>query len=254
MPIAIPKMTTSKWKEIANDFLTMWNFPNCVGAVDGKHVHMFAPHKSGSVNYNYKGTFSENLMAVVDAKYRFLMVDIGAQGSAHDSTVFRNSQFGKLWYSQSELLCIPEKTPLPGTSAPMPYVLVGDEAFGLRTNIMTPFPGRNLSIKQRVFNYRLSRARRIVENAFGILAQTWRILLKRIHIQPPYTRRIVLACCTLHNILRMSEDDMENATPDDEILLAQPHQESVSNAMDIRNTLSDWFINQGDLRYQYQLI
>lgn len=154
MPIAIPKMTKSKWLKVATDFERIWNFPNCVGALDGKHITLFAPNNSGSVNYNYKGQFSENLMAIVDAKYRFIMVDAGANGSNHDSTVFWNTEFGKMWYHQSPNLKLPPPTSLPGTAQNIPFVLVGDEAFGLKTTLMTPYPGKNLTIEKRVFNYR----------------------------------------------------------------------------------------------------
>ncbi|XP_055902191.1 uncharacterized protein LOC129938576 [Eupeodes corollae] len=168
----------SFWKEISLDFLSNWNFPNCLGAVDGKHVKMFAPRKSGSFNFNYKKCFSTILMAVVDANYKFIMVSIGAHASNADSTVFASSNFGKAWLSNPKSLFVPADQKLPSTENCLPFVLVGDEAFGLRYNLMTPFPGSHLTTKQRIFNYRLSRARRIVESTFGILVPTWRVLIK----------------------------------------------------------------------------
>ena len=76
--------SADRWKEIEREFANRWNFPNCVGAVDGKHIVITAPFKSGSLYHNYKGTFSINLMALVDANYKFIFVDIGQYGSNAD--------------------------------------------------------------------------------------------------------------------------------------------------------------------------
>lgn len=150
----LPKHITSSWKNIAKDFLNRWNFPNCLGAVDGKHVEMFCPRKSGSLFFNYKRSFSINLMAVVDARYRFIMIDIGSYGSNADSAIFSNCFFGNNFISKSGVLKVPEDKNLPGTQTCVPHVLVGDEAFGLKTNLLTPYGGQNLTNRQRIFNYR----------------------------------------------------------------------------------------------------
>ena len=81
------------------------------------------------------------------------------------------------------------------------FFMIGDDAFALRTWMMKPFPSRSLSIPQRVFNYRLSRARRVSENAFGILAHRFRCLLTTMHQHPKRVQKIVMACCVLHNPL-----------------------------------------------------
>ena len=86
-------------------------------------------------------------------------------------------------------------------------MIVADDTFPLKKNLLKPFPFRNLSIEQRIFNYRLSRARQIVENAFGILVNRFRILLSLLQVSPDNAEKIVLACCALHNFLRDKTPD-----------------------------------------------
>ena len=108
------------------------------------------------------------LLAVVDAKYRFRVVDIGAYGRNSDGGTLSVSAFGTAL--RQNTLGIPADSPLPGAEhlGPMPHVLLADEAFPLRRNIMRPYPGHNTGEK-KVFNFRLSHVRRMVECAFGIL-------------------------------------------------------------------------------------
>lgn len=70
----------AEWIKIADEYNNMWNFPNCIGAIDGKHCRIQAPSNSHSTFHNYKGYFSLILMAIVDARYRFIWVDIGDYG------------------------------------------------------------------------------------------------------------------------------------------------------------------------------
>lgn len=86
-PIVMPKPTTESWVKIEDDYRRLWNFPNCIGAIDGKHVNIRAPWNSGSLYYNYKKFFSTVLLAITDAKYKFIVVDIGAYGRNNDSGI-----------------------------------------------------------------------------------------------------------------------------------------------------------------------
>ena len=106
----------------------------------------------------------------------------------------------------------------------MPYFLVGDDAFGLKTWLMKPLPLKNMTDSQRVFNYRLSRARRVVENAFGITANRFRCLLTTMPQQPDTVTTVVLSCCVLHNLLlrlRKSNADLpaDKGNPDSHELM-----------------------------------
>ena len=192
-----------QWKRITRDFEHQWNFPNCIGAIDGKHVVIQAPANSGSEYYNYKGTFSIVLLAACDANYCFTFVDIGDNGRHCDAGVLANSTFGQAL--EHDALFIPSPTEIPGCPVPVPYSFVADEAFPLRHYMMRPYPGRHLDDEKRIFNYRLSRARRTIENAFGILAARWRIYRRSIQASPDKVTEIVKATCCLHNYLTLDE-------------------------------------------------
>ena len=101
-----------EWKQVAEGFSRRWNFHNCVGAMDGKHVRIVAPKKSGSVFYNYKGFHSIVLFAVVDSKYKYLYVDVGAQGASSDGGIFAECTLRR--GIDNNTLGIPNPSPLPG--------------------------------------------------------------------------------------------------------------------------------------------
>ena len=101
-PIYMPVPSEEKWKSIADEFYERWNFPNCIRAIDGKHVMIQCPFNSGSLFYNYKSYFSIVLLAVASADYRFVMVDVGAYGSSNDSGVLNHTTFFK-WLRNKNL-------------------------------------------------------------------------------------------------------------------------------------------------------
>ncbi|XP_050293303.1 uncharacterized protein LOC126733897 [Anthonomus grandis grandis] len=197
-----------EWLKISDDYENLWNFPQCLGAIDGKHVVLQCPFRSGSEYYNYKGTFSIVLMAVVDAKYRFLYVNVGCQGRISDGGVFKNTLFARKLNDGT--LNLPAEKLLPGQQdGTTPFVFVCDDAFPLQENLMKPFPGEHLKATfQRSFNYRLSRARRVVENAFGVMSSVFRVLRKPLLLQPTTAEIIVLTCCYLHNFLQNTKTIM----------------------------------------------
>ena len=81
-----------KWLPVVKGFEEKWQFPNCVGAIDGKHVPLINPFNSGSTYFNYKSFFIIVLLALVDADYKFVYVNIGYQGRISDGGVFKNSE------------------------------------------------------------------------------------------------------------------------------------------------------------------
>lgn len=179
----------TKWEEIQVGFNDRWNFPGCCGAIDGKHIVIKAPPSAGSEYYNYKSTNSVVLLAVVDHDYRFSYIDVGAYGRNADGGVFQSCDLYPLL--ENDLLL------------PKGGVLVGDDAFPLKPYLMKPFSKPNLSKAERVYNYRTSRARRIVENGFGILASRFRVFCQPVSVKVETTVKMVKCACAIHNWLRL---------------------------------------------------
>ncbi|XP_072397430.1 uncharacterized protein [Diabrotica undecimpunctata] len=131
--------------------------------------------------------------------YRFALVDIGAEGRHSDGGIFKNSNMGKLINANN--LHFPPPLLLGQGDTPFNFYIVGDEAFPLTTSIMRPYSGRFLPRDKCIFNYRLSRGRRVIENAFGILASRWRIYRRTIIASESTVVAVVKATVCLHNFL-----------------------------------------------------
>ncbi|KAB0804151.1 hypothetical protein PPYR_01121 [Photinus pyralis] len=126
-PLYLKPMNKEKWISIINDFYNIWQLPNCMGSIDGKHVRIHAPSHSGSLYVNYKKIFSIVLLAVCDARYSFTYVDVGAYGSQSDGGILKNSIFGKRLLNGT--LGVPQHLPLPNTEVSVPTFFVGDFHF-----------------------------------------------------------------------------------------------------------------------------
>lgn len=256
--LAVPS-DTDDWRLIAANFQKKWNFPHCLGAIDGKHVVLKAPWNSGSLYRNYKGTFSLVLMALVDANLRFICVDVGAYGRNSDGGVFSRSAFGKAVLDNR--MGFPAPAPLPDAPhlGPLPYVLIGDAAFPLRPNLLRPFPGRRTPVSQQIFNYRLSRARRIVENAFGVLAARWRVFHTKIDVRPTVARDIVKATLVLHNLLQVHTTPAQVTSLLQEVAgvpieglhsIQHTGNRAAGEAVQVRNSYIEYFCNVQPLPWQ----
>lgn len=184
------------WKQIALGFENRWQFPNCLGAVDGKHVRIRPPPDCGAYYYNYKQFHSIVLMGIANSNYEFIMFDVGTNGRISDGGVINNTFFYKALVRGR--LNLPEVNQRNN----LPYVFIGDEAFALRKDFLKPYSVKELNIERSNFNKRLSRARRIIENVFGILANRFRIYHTEIGISVENINTVVMATCALHNYLR----------------------------------------------------
>lgn len=197
--------TAEKWRKVAKEFRELWHYPNCLGSLDGKHITIQRPNKTGIDFRNYKGRYSIVLLALVDAHLNFLYVDAGSNGRCSDGGVFAKSTLKPIL--EGDHLNMPSADLVPETEVTLPYVIVADDAFPLTTRLMKPYPGVEIPLEQRIHNYRLSRARRTVENAFGVLTSKFRIFRTEIDAKIDTIKFMTLAACVLHNFLRQSGTD-----------------------------------------------
>jgi len=235
-----------EWTKISHEFWTQWNFPNCLGALDGKHVQLIPPPNSGSLYYNYKHFNSIVLLALVDAGYKFLYVDVGSYGRTSDGGVYNSSELAAA--ISCNAVKLPNDSCLPQSDQTCPHVIVADDAFALKRFLMKPYASRNLTPSQRIYNYRLSRARRVVENAFGIMCSRFRVFGKAMNLGPEKVQNVVLATCCLHNFLLRNPTSAAQYMPDDQdpaSNLASISNESVNRASNdallVRDTFCQYF-------------
>ena len=258
----VPK-TASEWKTLAADFQGLWDYPHCCGAIDGKHVVMVAPGNSGSLYYNYKGTFSVVLLALVGPNYEFITIDVGYYGHNNDAGIFSNSRFGRSFIGGTLSLPEPEVLPDAPSLGALPYVIVGDDAFPLTENLMKPYTRKNgMELSKKIYNYRLSRGRRIVESAFGIMAARWRVFQTKIAVLPETTVEIIKAATVLHNYMRETTTAAEQGsiTPVelDECQTFAPlsshGRRSGNRANDVRDSFKQYFVGEGSVPWQEDIV
>ena len=132
------------------------------------------------------------------------LIDLGQYGSNNDNGILRNSPIRECF--SSNLLHVPAPATVLGCKYdPLPYFLVGDKIFPLKTWLMRPFPGK-LSEEQQIFNYRRFRACGVIENALGILAARCRIFSKPIKASVKNAQVFTLARIGLHSYLRLTDN------------------------------------------------
>jgi hypothetical protein len=132
--------TMEHWRHIPEEYEKNWNFPNCVGSLDGKHINIQFPIKVSSVFYSYS-SYKENdsivMLALVDANYKFVIIDVGSYGrNSSDGNISARSSLGNSL--QNETLILPADSPLTENGEPQPHVIDGDEAFPLKPYLLRP--------------------------------------------------------------------------------------------------------------------
>ena len=174
---------------------------------------MQVPAWSGSYYFNYKKTHSIVLMAVVNSTYEFTMVDIGDSGRQSDGGVFSSGNIGKAM--EENTINIPQPRYLKDTNVKLPFVFVGDEAFPLKEYLIKPYACSSLGVKEEMTNYRISRARRTVENVFGFCASRFYIFRRPIIGNVDTVISVTKAVVALHNFLMHGKNSDNSYCPSD---------------------------------------
>jgi len=142
--------------------------------------------------------FSVILQGVADSESRLIFIDIGPYGKQSDGGTFSASTL--CHFLENSESTLPKPARFEGSGMEVPFLILGDEAYPLKTYLMKHFTRKYFSCEERVINYKLSRARRGVEYAFGILTAKWRLLNKATKTKVSKAERIVKCICLLHNI------------------------------------------------------
>lgn len=212
-----------EWRAVADGFNEKLHFPNCIGALDGKHIVLGAPPNPSSPFYNYKGIIiliwnfrhthfklpiilgfqSIIMLGIADADHKFIYIDVGRNGRTPKADGDELSQCPLGQALDSQQLCLPPPDALGGRHIPVPYVFVANDAFAMRPNIIKPFPdARNLAGQQQSdYNSRLSSVQQTIDNAYGHMAARFRIIRSPVRLEPEKAKKVGLACCVLHNYL-----------------------------------------------------
>lgn len=210
-------------------------------------------------------------MGIVGHNYKFIGYDIGSPGRMSDAGIWNFSPLRAI-FNPSEnqnpmnippphVLISPHKVP-DSRNRCIEYHLIADDGFGLTNRLMKPYSGNSLSVAEEVFNYRLSRARQVVEVAFGILVNRFRALLKRLYCSTENARLIVEACVLLHNYLihhnPVSDHDAQIASDiwyqKLEKVKARNYAPPPESAIQMRDFLQEYFLSEYPIDSQWDNI
>ena len=201
------------------------------------------------------------MLALVDGQYKFRWIDAGTAGSCSDAQIFNACQLKRKIDDGS--IGFPDPTPITQGGRDVPYFILADDVFAL-TWLMKPYGRRMLTREERITNYRISRGRRVVENAFGILVSRFRVMLTTIELPPETVREVIFTCVVLHNILRSQYQGQhggqqpgdDDDVPGDCRLIGGaagggPNRKPAREARRQRDKLKDYFNNEGAVASQH---
>lgn len=192
-PLHLRPPYSGDFKRLAREYHHRWRFPNCVGAIGGKYIALSRQKRLKTKHYWRRRLNKSSLVlyAVADSEFRFLAVDAKVVKDTPDHT-FKGT-FSHLGMNAP-----------PGTDTKLPLVLIGNQAFPLKKNLLRPYPPRATSICERKanFNKRLESARITIDCAFEIMTEKWEILKRPMEVNLDFAVMTVKVACLLNNIIK----------------------------------------------------
>ena len=242
--IYIPK--DDELKSILETYKEKWRFPMCAGAIDGTHIAIIAPKEDHTDYVNRKGYHSVVMQALVDCNYLFRDVVTGWPGSVHDARILSNST---IYDKGNDNNLFPDIRESIGGQV-VSIVILGDPAYPLLPWLLKAYPENvNTPQSQRVFNYRLSRARMTVENTFGRWKGRFRRFSKRLDMEVPGVVNLIAASCIVHNMCELQRNEVLEEWMVGTAAIPQPDPfpnvlEERDDATDIRSAFKTFFMSQ----------
>ena len=214
----------------------------CAGAIDATHIAILAPTENHTDYVNRKGYHSILMQAVVDCNYLFRDVVIGWPGSVHDPRMFSNST---IFVKGNENCLFPVDLTKEICREDVPPVILADAAYPLLPWVLKGYPRNEATRSQRLFNYRLSRARMTVENTFGRWKGRYIRFSKWVDMDVTALVQVILTSCILHNICEALKNEFLANWDEHQVIVEEqaiPIEENLEpDAELIHSTLTEYF-------------
>ncbi|GAB4837988.1 hypothetical protein Ancab_039833 [Ancistrocladus abbreviatus] len=200
MPKFLQWPDEEKMKRIKEEFKAMYGIPNVGGSMYTTHVPIIAPKTSVTAYFNKRHTernqktsYTITVQGVVDTKGMFTDVCIGWPGSMADDKVLEQSALHRR--ANKGLL--------------KDVWIVGTSGFPLMDWLLVPYTHQNLTWAQHAFNEKIGEVQNVAKQAFTKLKTRWGCLQKRTEVKLQDLPSVVGACCVLHNICEMRNDELD---------------------------------------------